>query len=63
MLNALEPDTVMPIHRPHASSETVVILRGKIRSLCCLQSAWTDAVRLCGNLIIEYDENYTSYTG
>lgn len=31
MLNALEPGTVMPIHRHHSSSETVVILRGKIR--------------------------------
>ncbi len=31
MLNALEPGTVMPIHRHHVSSETVVILRGRIR--------------------------------
>ena len=31
MLNALEPGTVMPIHRHHWSSETVVILRGKVR--------------------------------
>ena len=31
MLNALEPETIMPIHRHHISSETVVILRGKIR--------------------------------
>ena len=31
MLNALEPGTVMPIHRHHASSETVLILRGKIQ--------------------------------
>jgi cupin fold WbuC family metalloprotein len=31
MLNALEPGTVMPIHRHHASSESVVILRGKIQ--------------------------------
>ena len=31
MLNALEPGTIMPIHRHHGSSETVVILRGKIR--------------------------------
>ncbi len=30
MLNALEPGTVMPIHRHHGSSETVVILRGKV---------------------------------
>ena len=31
MLNALEPGTIMPIHRHLASSETVVILRGKIQ--------------------------------
>lgn len=31
MLNALEPGTVMPIHRHHGSSETVVVLRGRIR--------------------------------
>ena len=30
MLNALEPGTPMPIHRHTKSSETVVILRGKI---------------------------------
>lgn len=31
MLNALESGTVLPIHRHHGGSETVVILRGKIR--------------------------------
>ena len=31
MLNALEPGTIMPIHRHHASSETVVVVRGKIQ--------------------------------
>lgn len=31
MLNALELGTVMPIHRHRASSETVVLLRGKIQ--------------------------------
>lgn len=31
MLNALEPGTVMPIHRHHGSSETVIVLRGKIK--------------------------------
>lgn len=31
MLNALEPGTVLPIHRHHGSSETVVVIRGKIR--------------------------------
>ena len=28
MLNALEPDTVLPIHRHRSTSETVVLLRG-----------------------------------
>jgi len=28
MLNAIEPGTVMPIHRHHGSSETVVCIRG-----------------------------------
>lgn len=31
MLNALEPGTIMPIHRHRASSETVVVIRGKLR--------------------------------
>ncbi len=31
MLNALESGTVLPIHRHHDSSETVVIVRGKIQ--------------------------------
>lgn len=31
MLNALELGTVMPIHRHHGSSETVVVLRGRIK--------------------------------
>lgn len=30
MLNALEPGTVMPIHRHRHSSETVVIVRGSL---------------------------------
>lgn len=31
MLNALEPGTVMPIHRHRNSSETVTVLRGKVK--------------------------------
>ena len=30
MLNALEPGTIMPIHRHNGSTETVVVIRGKI---------------------------------
>ena len=31
MLNALEPETIVPIHRHTKSSETVVIIRGAVR--------------------------------
>jgi len=31
MLNALEPGTVLPIHRHRHSSEVVVVLRGKVK--------------------------------
>ena len=31
MLNALEPGTLMPIHRHRNSSETVVVLRGRVK--------------------------------
>lgn len=33
MLNALEPGTMMPIHRHQHTSETVVMLRGKVKWL------------------------------
>ena len=33
MLNALEPGTVMSIHRHRNTSETVVVLRGKVKWL------------------------------
>ncbi len=33
MLNALEPGTVMPIHRHQNTSETVVVLRGRVKWL------------------------------
>lgn len=33
MLNALEPGTVMPIHRHRGSSETVVVIRGSVKWL------------------------------
>lgn len=33
MLNALEPGTVMPIHRHRHTSETVLVLRGKVKWL------------------------------
>ena len=31
ILNAMEPGTVLPIHRHRGSTETVVVLRGKVR--------------------------------
>ena len=57
MLNALEPGTVMPIHRHRKSSETVVVLRGKVKWLyyndngeiteTCLVTPCSGLVGLC----------------
>ena len=57
MLNALEPGTVMPIHRHRDTSETVVVLRGKVKWLyyndqgeltdTFLVAPGTDLVGLC----------------
>lgn len=33
MLNALEPGTVVPVHRHHMTSETIVVLRGAIKEI------------------------------
>ncbi|MDE6513422.1 MAG: WbuC family cupin fold metalloprotein [Muribaculaceae bacterium] len=33
MLNALEPETVLPIHRHRATSETCIVLRGKAEEI------------------------------
>ncbi len=41
MLNALEPDTVVPVHRHPSASEVVVVLRGR-----CIQHFYDDAGRL-----------------
>ena len=30
MLNAIEPDSIVPIHRHQTTSETVVVLRGRV---------------------------------
>lgn len=31
ILNAMEPGTILPIHRHRGSTETVIVLRGKLR--------------------------------
>ena len=33
MLNALEPGTVVPIHRHPSTAETVIIVRGKVKEI------------------------------
>ena len=48
MLNAVEPGTMMPIHRHRDSSETVVVLRGKVRWLY-----YDDEGRLIDSILVE----------
>ena len=35
LLNALEPGTVLPVHRHPHTAETYLLLRGKIRVMFC----------------------------
>ena len=42
MLNALEPGTVLPIHRHWATSETVVVSRG-----CVVEEYYDELERIC----------------
>ena len=47
MLNALEPGTVLPIHRHRTTSETVVILRGR-----AVQHLYDDAGNETGQVLL-----------
>jgi cupin fold WbuC family metalloprotein len=44
MLNALEPGTVVPIHRHCSTAETVIIVRGKVKEILFDE---------CGNVVQE----------
>ena len=50
MLNAIEPGTVMPIHRHPNTSTTVVIIRGKMR-----QNFYDDNGTLTESIILDAD--------
>lgn len=52
MLNALEPGTMMPIHRHCNSSETVVVLRGKVKWLY-----YNDKGELTDTILVEAGGN------
>ena len=51
MLNAIEPDSVVPIHRHQKSSETVVCLRGRVVEEYYdeLERTCTEAIELTPN--------------
>ena len=46
MLNAIEPDSVVPIHRHQKSSETVVCLRGRV-----VEEYYDEQERICTEAI------------
>lgn len=48
MLNALEPDTVLPIHRHRKTAETVAILRGR-----AVQHLYDEEGRLVESVLLE----------
>ncbi len=48
MLNALEPGTIVPIHRHRESSETVAVLRGSVR-----QNFYNDKGKLTETFVVK----------
>lgn len=48
LLNALEPGTIMPIHRHRTSSESIAILRGKI-----VMKLYDDMGNIAGEFVME----------
>lgn len=48
MLNAMEPETVMPIHRHRNTSETMVVVRGKL-----IERFYDDAGNLTDEFVME----------
>ena len=44
MLNAIEPGSVVPIHRHQKTSETVVVLRGRV-----VEEFYDELERICSN--------------
>ena len=51
MLNAMEPGTIMPIHRHQKTSETMVILRGRL-----VEEFYDELERTCTDSIEMYPE-------
>ena len=56
VLNALEPGTEVPIHRHRKSTETVAVLRGKVR-----QSFYDDNGKLQKSIIISAGDSCPFY--
>lgn len=56
MLNALEPGTIVPIHRHMESTETTCVLRGSIR-----QTFYDDNGNLIETFIVEADSDCPMY--
>ena len=54
MLNALEPGTVMPIHRHRTTTETMVMVRGKL-----IERFYDDAGNLTDEFIMEPSGEYS----
>ena len=48
MLNAIEPGSVIPIHRHRHSSETIAVLRGKIRQVFFFDDGTLDSSIIMG---------------
>ena len=57
ILNAMEPGTIIPIHRHRSTTETVVVLRGKLR-----QNFYDDAGHLTESFIAALNSDIMGFS-
>ena len=56
-VNAMEPGTILPIHRHRGSTETVVVLRGKIK-----QNFYNESGQLVESFIVSPCSDITGFS-
>ena len=57
ILNAMEPGTILPIHRHRGSTETVVVLRGRIK-----QNFYDETGQLVESFIVSPCSDITGFS-
>lgn len=53
LLNALEPETILPIHKHTHTAETYILLRGRIKVLFYEKCEWQGNLKIVRSMILD----------